>query len=90
MPKDLVCGMEVPTSGETFTVDGGNVGRPGNTFYFCTPMCRTTFLGDPEKFLAGTRVSMEAIEKRVMLYWLILLAAFGASLVLVFLIFPGR
>ncbi|MEM3086874.1 MAG: YHS domain-containing protein [Halobacteria archaeon] len=90
MVKDPVCGMEIPASGETFTVDGGNVGRPGTTFYFCAPMCRTTFLGDPEKFLAGTRNSMEAIEKRVMLYWFILLLGFGVSLVLVFLLLPGR
>lgn len=90
MVKDLVCGMDIPTSRETFTVDGANVNRPGNTFYFCSPMCRTTFLGDPGKSMAGTRVSMEAIERRVALYWFILLAAFGLSLVAVFLIFPGR
>ncbi len=88
MAKDPVCGMEVAPGSEPYTVDGRNVGRPGVTFHFCTPMCRTTFLGDPEKYLAGTRVSMEAIEKRVVLYWFLLIGGLGVGFVLLFLLLP--
>lgn len=90
MPKDPVCGMEVGPGSEPYTVEGRNVDRPGETFHFCSPMCRTTFLGDPEKFLAGTRVSMEAIERRVALYWFLLVGGLGLTIILAFLIFPGR
>ncbi len=86
MAKDPVCGMELAPGAETFTVDGANVGRPGVVFRFCTPLCRTTFLGDPERYLAGTRVSMGAIEKRVALYWFLLVGGMGVGVVLLFVL----
>lgn len=48
MTKDLVCGMQV---------DENNPETPrleyrGETYYFCTPLCRAQFEADPERFLS--------------------------------------
>lgn len=44
--KDPVCGMEVDV--ETAKVRSEHM---GNTFYFCSPMCKQEFDQDPMKYM---------------------------------------
>lgn len=90
MVKDPVCGMEVGPSTEVLPVPGADVGRPGAIFYFCSPICRTTFLKSPEKFLTGERVPMEALQRRVLLYWIVVMAVVAVGTILVFFVTPSR
>ncbi|MCX6560891.1 MAG: YHS domain-containing protein [Candidatus Aminicenantes bacterium] len=45
--KDPVCGMSVTKSTATYTYD-----YKGTTYYFCGESCKTSFIKDPEKYLA--------------------------------------
>lgn len=46
MAKDPVCGMEVDEK-----KTAGKVEYEGQTYYFCSPDCKTTFEQDPEKYV---------------------------------------
>jgi len=46
MSKDPVCGMDV--NPETAA---GKSDYKGQTYYFCSPGCKTSFDKDPEKYL---------------------------------------
>ena len=43
---DLVCGMEINVEGKVETVE-----YEGETYYFCSPSCRTHFEQDPKKYI---------------------------------------
>jgi YHS domain-containing protein len=45
MTKDLVCGMTVNENTSLQTT------YKGKTYYFCSPLCKTLFERDPEKYL---------------------------------------
>jgi YHS domain-containing protein/TusA-related sulfurtransferase len=45
--KDPVCGMSVTKSTAKYTYD-----YKGTTYYFCGESCKTSFVKDPEKYLA--------------------------------------
>jgi len=47
MALDLVCHMEVDES----QPDVLSVQIKGNTYYFCTELCRVQFLAEPEKYI---------------------------------------
>ena len=44
---DPVCGMEVTPETAAASVEYG-----AQTYYFCSPGCRTVFETDPEKYIA--------------------------------------
>ncbi len=46
MAKDPVCGMEVDEKKAA-----GKVEYEGQTYYFCSPGCKTAFEKDPEKYV---------------------------------------
>lgn len=45
---DPVCGMEVDTAETTITTE-----YQGQTYYFCGPGCKTTFLKEPNRYVGG-------------------------------------
>ena len=47
MAKDPVCGMDVEEARAAATSN-----YEGTTYYFCNPGCKTTFDGDPAKYVA--------------------------------------
>lgn len=47
MAVDLVCHMEVDES----QPDVLSIQFKGNTYYFCTELCRVQFRADPEKYI---------------------------------------
>jgi YHS domain-containing protein len=48
MAKDPVCGMSVAKAGAKWTYE-----YKGTTYYFCNEGCKTSFMKDPEKYLAA-------------------------------------
>lgn len=44
--KDPVCGMEVSRNTAAAVAEYGS-----QTYFFCSPMCRTRFLEEPEKYV---------------------------------------
>lgn len=50
MAKDPVCGMEVDEKKAAATSV-----YHGKTYYFCAAACKATFLGAPEKYVAGEK-----------------------------------
>lgn len=46
MKIDPVCGMEVDPKSAAATVE-----YKGQTYYFCSPGCKTAFQKDPEKYV---------------------------------------
>lgn len=46
MAIDPVCGMQVDEATATITSS-----YKGQTYYFCSPTCRTSFNGNPEQYL---------------------------------------
>lgn len=46
MAKDPVCGMEVEPGKAAATSE-----HQGQTYYFCSPMCKTKFEQNPGKYL---------------------------------------
>ncbi len=45
MVTDPVCGMKIDTEDAAATVD-----YEGKTYYFCSQVCRDTFVADPASF----------------------------------------
>lgn len=45
MAKDPVCGMQVNEASASAKTEYG-----GKTYYFCSPVCKTTFVRDPEAY----------------------------------------
>jgi YHS domain-containing protein len=48
MAKDPVCGMEVDPANAA-----GKSEYQGETYYFCSPGCKTAFDKEPEKYVGG-------------------------------------
>ncbi len=48
MAKDPVCGMEVDEKKAADKVED-----QGQTYYFCSPACKTAFQQNPEKYIRG-------------------------------------
>jgi len=48
MARDPVCGMTVDEKTARFKSE-----HMGNTFYFCSQMCKTTFDKNPMKYAGG-------------------------------------
>ncbi len=48
MAKDPVCGMEVDEKKAADKVE-----YQGQTYYFCSPACKTAFQQNPEKYTRG-------------------------------------
>jgi YHS domain-containing protein len=53
MAKDPVCGMTVDEKTAQFKSD-----YKGTTYYFCSPGCKKTFDGEPEKYVQGGQKEM--------------------------------
>jgi P-type Cu+ transporter len=55
LEKDPVCGMTVEPARAA-----GHVNHAGKTYYFCSKSCVARFTSDPEKYLKGGPVAMQA------------------------------
>ncbi|MBX6378102.1 MAG: YHS domain-containing protein [Clostridia bacterium] len=52
MARDPVCGMDIdPELAEAMGADWAEY--RGQVYYFCSPVCKKQFLGDPERYLRG-------------------------------------
>jgi YHS domain-containing protein len=49
MAKDPICGMSVDEKSAKFKSD-----YKGNTYYFCSQVCKTTFDKNPAKYAGGS------------------------------------
>ena len=49
MAMDPVCNMEVDEETAEWKFE-----YQGQTYYFCAPGCKASFIKDPEKYLSGT------------------------------------
>lgn len=54
MAIDPICGMTVDEKTAQFKSD-----YKGATYYFCSPGCKKTFDGDPEKYIKGGTKGMQ-------------------------------
>ncbi len=54
MAKDLICGMEVDEKTAQFKSE-----YKGNTYYFCSGGCKTTFDSNPEKYIGAKEAPKE-------------------------------
>ena len=60
--KDLVCGMEVdPQSPGTYKTE-----VKGETYYFCSEICKKSFEANPEEYIRKAAAAGEADAKRQM------------------------
>lgn len=49
--KDPVCGMQVDTA----KPPGGSMEYKGQTYYFCSAGCKTSFGKEPELYISGQK-----------------------------------
>lgn len=54
---DPVCRMKLPTSRARDSVE-----YQGNTYHFCSTVCREQFEREPDKYLAGAQAGSEAVS----------------------------
>ena len=54
MIKDPVCGMEINPQHATASIQ-----YKGQTYYFCSQLCKTMFEREPEKYAKGEETKSE-------------------------------
>ena len=54
MTKDPVCGMTVNLQHAAASIQ-----YKGQTYYFCSPLCKTMFEREPEKYIKSEEIKSE-------------------------------